>query len=379
MRKMQKYLTKIALTVIVVLLGFTMVSCHVGRFFYWNFADINDYKKFPSLPVNKAGTEFLFYEKSPQISPEVPLIFAGTADTPGFDTFLENHKTVAFLIIRHDTILYENYFDSYADSAIIPSFSLSKSFVSALVGIAVGEGFIKSTSQPITDFIPELKQNDPRFEKITLEDLLNMRSGIRFDEGYSNPFADMAKYYYGLKLKNYISQLKIESPPNEQYNYISVNVLLLGIAVENATGKKLSQYLQEKIWQPLGMEFDASWSIDSKRDEQIKAFCCINARTRDFAKFGRLYLNNGRYNGMQIIPETWVGKTMSVINDSRDSQNYSYTYNWRVKDDGAIFAKGVLGQYIYVFPKKNVIIVRLGKKTDGINWPYFIEKICEKL
>jgi CubicO group peptidase (beta-lactamase class C family) len=321
----------------------------------------------------------LFYEKSPQIRPEVPLIYAGIADTFSFDKFLENHETVAFLIIRNDTILYENYFDSYADSAIIPSFSLSKSFVSALVGIAVGEGFIKNTNQPITDFIPELKQNDPRFEKITLEDLLNMRSGIRFDEGYSNPFADMAKYYYGLNLKNYVSQLKIESPPNEKYNYISVNVLLLGMAVENATGKKLSQYLQEKIWQPLGMEFDASWSVDSKKDNQIKAFCCINARTTDFAKFGRLYRNYGRHNGKQIIPENWVRKTMTVINDSRDSQNYSYTYNWRVKDDGAIFAKGVLGQYIYVFPQKNIIIVRLGKKTDGINWPYFMEKICEKL
>ncbi len=379
MKTLQKYLSRIILLSLMVFIIFSMVSCHLARYFYWNFADINDYKKFPSLPVEKATTDFSFQKKNFEIVPKVPQVFNGTSDSVGFDEFLENHKTIAFLIIRNDSIIYENYFSGCADSAIVPSFSLSKSFVSALVGIAIGEGSIKNTRQPITDFIPELTKNDPRFEKITLEDLLNMRSGIRFNEGYSNPFADMAKYYYGLNLNKYLKKLEIESPPNEKYNYVSVNVQLLGIAVERATDKKLNQYLEEKIWKPLEMEFDASWSLDSKKDNQIKAFCCINARARDFAKFGLLYLNNGKYNGNQIIPAEWVKKTMTIINDSRDSQNYLYTYNWRVKEDGAIFAKGVLGQYIYVFPGKNIIIVRLGKKSDGIKWAYFMEKVCEGL
>lgn len=376
---MKRYLNRIAQPVFLIFIILSMSSCYVARFFYWNFADINDYKKFQSLPVAKDGATFNFKRKSPEITPGLPENINPDTKTNKFDLYLEVHKTVAFLIIRNDSILYEKYFKGFSDSSIIPSFSVSKSFVSALVGIAINEGYIKSTKQAITDFIPELKQNDPRFENISLENLLNMRSGIRFNEGYSNPFADMAKYYYGRNLNKYITKLKIELPPGEKYEYISVNTELLGIAVERATGKKLSEYLEEKIWKPLEMEYDASWSIDSKMDQQIKAFCCINARARDFAKFGRLYLNGGKYNGRQIIPAGWVKRSMSVINDSRDSQHYPYTYQWRVKDDGAIFAKGVLGQYIYIFPAKNVIIVRLGKNTAGINWAAFMENLCKEL
>ncbi len=364
---------------LVAFISLTLTSCHVGRYFFWNFADINDYKKFPSLPIEKASDEFSFKGKSVTTNLTVPQIFEEKSGVITFDEFQKNHKTVAFMIIRNDSILYEKYYSGYDDSAIIPSFSLSKSFISALIGIAIDEDFIKNVHQPITDFIPELKQNNPRFENITLEHLLNMRSGIRFNEGYSNPFADMAKYYYGRNLNKYLAQLKIETPPDEKYNYLSVNTLLLGIALERATGKKLNQYLEEKIWKPLNMEFDASWSIDSKKDNQIKSFCCINARTRDFAKFGRLYLHNGKYNNQQIIPEEWIKKTMAITNDSKDSQDYAYNYSWRIKEDGAIFAKGVLGQYIYVFPEKNIIIVRLGKKTDGINWAEFMEQICADL
>jgi CubicO group peptidase (beta-lactamase class C family) len=354
-------------------------ACHIGRFFYWNFAGINDYKKFPQVPVDKGGEVFYFHESDTEFQPVLPLGFLGKNKNLSFDNFLKENKTVAFLIIRNDSILYEKYFDNYADSSIIQSFSISKAFTSALTGIAIKEGYIESTVQPITDFIPELLENDPAFSKIRIEDLLNMRSGIKFNEGYSNPFADMAKYYYGLNLTKYITKLKIEEPPDQSYNYISVNSLLLGMAIERATGRQLNEYLQEKIWIPLGMEYDATMNVDSKKDNQTKVFCCVNARTRDFARFGRLYLNKGNWNGQQIIPEQWVEKSMTIINDSRDSQNYPYTYQWRVKEDGAIFAKGVLGQYIYVDPAKNVIIVRLGKKSKGVNWAGLMEEICGEL
>ncbi len=354
-------------------------ACHVGRFFYWNFADINDYKKFPQVPVDNGGEVFYFDESNKEIEPALPVDFLEKNKNLSFDNFLEEKKTVAFLVIRNDSILYERYFDGYADSSIIPSFSISKAFTSALMGIAIEEGYIESTGQPITDFIPELLENDPAFGKIRMEDLLNMRSGIKFNEGYSNPFADMAKYYYGKDLTKYITKLKIEEPPNQSYNYISVNSLLLGMAIERATGRQLNEYLQEKIWIPLGMEYDATMNVDSKKDNQAKVFCCINARTHDFARFGRLYLNKGNWNGQQIVPEQWVEKPMTIINDSRDSQNYPYTYYWRVKEDGAIFAKGVLGQYIYIDPAKNVIIVRLGKKSKGVHWAGLMEGLCGEL
>ncbi|MBE0637640.1 MAG: serine hydrolase [Bacteroidales bacterium] len=354
-------------------------SCHVGRYFYWNYAGITDYKKFPSEPVSSGEKIYYFEQPAEKMTPALPGPFATDDKSVDLRSFLDQRETVAFLVIRNDTILMEEYFDKYTEDAIIASFSLSKSFISALTGILIAEGYIQSVHEPVTDFLPELLTADLRFGDITLEHLLNMRSGIRFNEGYSNPFSDMAKYYYGTNLNRYIRKLKIERPPDEVYDYISVNNQLLGMALERATGKHLPELLEEKIWKPLGMEYDASWSVDSKRNRQTKAFCCINARAVDLAKFGRLYLNKGNWNDKQIIPEAWVDSTMRIVNDSRDSQGYPYTYQWRVKEDGAIFAKGVLGQYIYVFPKKNIIIVRMGKKDGGMVWPEFFERLCEQL
>ena len=354
-------------------------SCHVGRYFYWNFADVRDYKKFPSVPVDKSDTPFHFQTGGEQRRIELPEKYQKKDKPQNLAKFLDDHKTLAFLVIRNDTILMEKYFSGYDESSVIPSFSVSKVFVSALTGTAIDEEAIGSVNDPVTNYLPELLNNDPRFADITIEHLLNMRSGIRFNEGYANPFADMAKYYYGRHLKKYISKLRIERPPGEVYKYISVNTLLLAMIIENATGRQLNEYLSEKIWQPLGMEFDATWSTDRAKDGQIKAFCCINARARDFAKFGRLYVNGGKWNGKQVVPEDWVDKSLFIANDSRDSQGYPYHYQWRVLKNGSAFAKGVLGQYIYIHPEKELIIVRMGKKSAGVVWAEFFEEVSKTL
>jgi len=245
------------------------------------------------------------------------------------------------------------------------------------MGIAIDEGYISGTDEIITNYLPELA--DPGFEKITIEDLLNMRSGIKFNEGYVNPFAEMPKYYYGRNILKYIKKLKIKEAPGKNYDYVSVNIILLGLIIERATKTKLNKYMEEKIWQPLGMQSDASWSVDSKKYKTIKSNCCINGNVVDFAKFGRLYLNKGNWNGNQIIPEEWVVRSTSINNDSRDSQDYPYTYQWRVLENGAFFAKGILGQYIFVFPEKNLIFVRLGKKTAKIDWADLFVELSERL
>jgi hypothetical protein len=358
------------------LLALPLTSCHVGRYFYWNYASIKDHKKFPSETIQKGEDVFHFMPKPSGTDLKVPPQFLEKDDRQTLGEFLEKHKTVAFIVIRNDTMLMEEYFDGYAHDDIINSFSVAKSFVSALVGIAISEGSIRSADQPVTVFLPELAKTDPRFGNITFNHLLNMRSGIKFNEGYANPFADMAKYYYGTNLKKYITQLTIERPPDEVYDYISANTQLLGMALERATGKSMANYLEDKIWKQTGMSYNATWSMDSKRNRQIKAFCCLNARPIDLAKFGRLYLNNGQYNSLQIIPKEWIAQTMTIINDSRDSQGYPYTRQWRVKNNGAIFAKGILGQYIYVYPQKNIIIVRMGKNEGSIIWAEFFERLC---
>lgn len=366
-------------TLILLTLTFTLSACHVGRYFYWNFADARDYKKFPSVEIEKGEQPFYFYESDHQVDISVPDSCIAGEETDHLATFLDKHKTLAFLVIRNDSVLFEEYFSEYDESSVIPSFSVSKVFVSALTGIAIDEGKISSCEDPITKYLPELLDNDLRFAYITIEDLLNMRSGIRFNEGYANPFADMAKYYYGRNLRKYISKLKIENPPDQTYNYISVNSLLLTMIIERAVEMPLNIYLSEKIWQPLGMEFDATWNTDKKHDGQIKGFCCINGRARDFAKFGRLYINNGNWGGKQIVPEDWVKKSLSITNNSLDSQGYPYHYHWRVLEDGSAFAKGVLGQYIFINPRKNIIIVRMGKKSDGVNWAAFFTQLGNDL
>ncbi len=238
------------------------------------------------------------------------------------------------------------------------------------------EGYIYSASQSITFFLKELP---PKFDPVTIEDLLNMRSGIDYDEGYTNPFADMPKFYYGTDLLSYIKKLKVKGPPDQEYDYISVNTILLGLIVERATNTRLNVYLQEKIWKPLGMESDASWSVDSYEHKVFKANCCINAVARDYVRFGLLYLNRGKWNGEQIVPAKWVDRSLSIINDSRDSQGYPYTYQWRVLQNGAFFAKGILGQYIIVIPDRDLVFVRLGKKVAATDWMELCLQLSEQL
>ena len=198
----------------------------------------------------------------------------------------------------------KSYYRGNDETLQVPSFSMAKSFTSALMGIAVSEGYIEDVHDPVTKYLPELK--DPALKDVTLEHLLNMRSGIKSREFYYSPFSDVAKYYYGRNIPKYVKKTKVEREPDERFHYNSLNTQLLGMTVKRATGKPLATYLEEKIWKPLGMEFPASWSIDSRTSATEKAFCCINARARDYAKFGRLYLNKGRWNGKQIIP-MWVG------------------------------------------------------------------------
>ncbi len=352
-------------------------SCHVARYVWWNYADIHDTEKFPVVPIDKPAVSKSLTHSISDIKIPLPTSFIKEEREISLETYLQEHKTVAFLVIRNDTLLYEKYFGGFTRESVLPSFSVAKSFVSALVGIAIREGKIKSVDQPVTDFIPEL--SDQGFKAVTLKDLLEMRSGIKFNEGYSNPFGEMGKFYYGLDLKKYTLALKTQIPPGDVYNYQSANTQLLAIALERATGMKLPAYMGEKIWRPMGSEYPASWSVDSKRNNESKAFCCINARAVDFAKFGQLYLHHGMAGQDTVVPPGWVSESLKISNNSRDSQGYPYTYHWRVLNSGDFFAKGILGQYIYVCPAKKIVIVRFGKKSGGVAWGKLFRELIRSL
>lgn len=292
----------------------------------------------------------------------------GKEEQVSFDDYLKENKTVAFLIIRNDTILYERYFKGYDKAAIVPSFSMAKSVTSMLIGIAVGEGLIKSVEEPITNYIPGLQKG---MEKITIRHLLQMTSGIKFNESYFNPFGDAATFYYGRNLRKSVKKIRPEHEPGTRYQYSSGNTQMLGLVLEYALkGQTVSAYLQEKLWQPMGMEYDASWSIDKKKNGLEKTFCCINARARDFAKLGRLYVNKGNWNGRQLVPESWVKESTRYDTTAGSAGYYQYQW-WLPRRGGEFIAQGILGQFIYGNPAKNLVIVRLGSKDKNINWGFF--------
>jgi len=357
-------LNKPAWTVIIIMTSILMNSCQVGRFVFYNFADIKDYKKFQSRPLHTDSLKFNFYTTDHGKFPKT--INYNDKNNIPFDKFLEDNNTVAFLIIKNDTIQYEKYFKGYDQERIVPSFSMAKSVTSILIGCAIDEGFIKSVDEPITNYIPELKKNG--FDKVTIKHLLQMTSGIKFNESYVNPFGDAASFYYGLNLRKEIGKMKIKAEPGKQFEYVSGNTQLLGLVLERSLkGKTITQYLQDKLWTPLGMEYDASWSTDRKKNGLEKTFCCINARARDFAKIGRLYQNKGNWNGKQIVSTKWVEESTKLDMTDGSVQYYQYQW-WLPTPNGDFMAQGILGQFIYVNPSKNLIIVRLGKNEGKANW-----------
>ncbi|MDT8393997.1 MAG: serine hydrolase [Bacteroidales bacterium] len=349
-------------------------GCHVGRVISLHSADVNDHKRFPAYTIKKSDQPFHFSTGRKETIPIVPDYPGNNGKYSDFDHFLEDHHTRAFLVIRNDSILYERYFDGMSAGDRMPSFSVAKSFVSALTGIAVDEGYISSVSDPITNYLNGFKHGG--VENVTIKNLLNMRSGLRFSETYYNPFGHAARFYYGNNLKKYVYRLGMNEKPGEKYYYNSANTVILAMIIEESTGKKFTEYFEEKIWTKMGTEYDASWNYDSEKHGMVKAFCCLNAAPRDFAKFGRLYLNHGMYDGKEVIPSEWVDYTMNIHNDSRDSENYPYTYYWRVLENGNAFAKGILGQYIYLVPSKNLIIIRMGKKQGKISWSKLFGEIA---
>jgi CubicO group peptidase (beta-lactamase class C family) len=344
----------------------------MGRFVYYNFANITDHEIFPYRTAVNDSVKFTF--ETP-VKPRFPKTLTLGSTEVNFDEYLEKNKTVAFLIIKNDSIQYEKYFKGYDEASVVASFSMAKSVTSMLIGCAIDDGLIKSVDEPVTNYIPEFKNEE--LSSVTIKNLLQMTSGIKFNESYYNPFGDAATFYYGRNLRKGIYKRKLYAQPGTTYSYSSGDTQILGLVLERALkGKAITQYLQEKIWKPLGMEYDATWSLDREKDGLEKTFCCLNARARDFAKVGRLYLNKGNWNGTQIVPQSWVEE--STTPDTAEGGVGYYKYQWWLEQNGNYAAKGILGQYIFVCPSKNLVIVRLGEDWGDSPWDYIFNMLAEQ-
>ncbi|RTY78000.1 class C beta-lactamase-related serine hydrolase [Flavobacterium sp. LS1P28] len=362
---------------LVVLLS-TLSSCDVLRSLrYGGIPSQSDYKHFPQRVVNNEGPVYNFYKsnKEYQLGTKIGVINRDFNSTNvSLDSFATLHKTLTFLIIRNDTIVYERYNNGYTSNSFVSSFSMAKPFVSTLIGIAIDEGKIKSENDYIINYLPEFKDK-VGWEKITIKNLLQHTSGIRFTDRELNPASDNAAFYWGDNLRERMLNLNLECPPNTKFRYSSANTLLLGYIIEKVTGGTISKYLENKIWKPLGMEAPASWSLDRKDDKAIeKSFCCLQARAIDFAKLGRLYLNGGNWIGNQIVSKKWI--EYSTHSDPSGNNKHFYNNNWGIGPlkYGSYFAVGLFGQYLYVYPEKNIIIVRFGD-TETSNHPNYWQEV----
>lgn len=269
--------------------------------------------------------------------------------------------TIAYVIIKNDSIWFEDYYENYNEASKSNSFSMAKSYVTALLGKAIMQGHIKSLDQPICDFIPEFC--DGQAAKVTVGDLSSMSSGSNWDERYYSPFSITTRAYFDDDLEKVAESVKIVNEPGQAFKYASGDTQLLAIVLEKATGKKLYDYLTEELWKPLNCENQALWQIDSKDHDLVKAYCCIASNAKDFARLGKLYKDHGKWNGKQVLDSSFIAKCITP----RFPESPEYGYGWWMKDLGSkhfFMMRGHLGQYVLVEPNDNIIIVRLGHQKS---------------
>lgn len=278
------------------------------------------------------------------------------------EKFLLDSRTVAFLVIKNDSILYEDYFDGFNETSKVNSFSITKSYMSALLGIALRSGYIDSLEQPVRDFLPDL--TGPYADLVTMEDLVSMASGLDWNEDYYFPMNITTASYFTTDLKELMYNIPISNPPGQVYNYQSGSIQLLSMVIAQATKKSVTSFMHESIWEPLGYEQDAYWPLDSDRKNSEKGFCCIASNARDFARLAKLYKDYGKWNRKQIIDSSYVVKSLTPRFEN--GKNFGYSFWLKEYDNRKTFMmRGHLGQYVIVFPEEDLIVVRLGHKKHG--------------
>ena len=319
-------------------------------------AFLEDYKEFDNVKIEN---------DVPQPWPKHK-DYNSVSETERLQKYNEAYGAIAYVIIKNDSIWFENYYDGFDENSKTNSFSMAKSYVSGLMGKAIEEGYIKSLDQPVSDFFPEFSEG--LAAKLTVGDLSSMASGTNWDEKYYSPLSITTRASFDDDLKKFILGLKVIKEPGQAYKYSSGDTQLLAMVIEKATGKKLYNYLTESFWKPLGSENETLWQVDSKEHDLVKAYCCIASNAKDFARFGKLYKDHGKWKGEQLLDSAFVAK--SITPRFAESPQYGYGF-WMQKRNGKSFfmMRGHLGQYVIVEPEDNIIIVRLGhqKSPDAAN------------
>lgn len=355
-------------------------------------SDVQDYLRFPERAIaNPAQPSPLVNDPHPEWFTQITYTVDGEPQQSSVDELMERTRTQALIILQSDPaggdrILYEKYYNGYTRDSIVTSFSSAKSFNSALIGFAIADGLIGSVDDRMVQYLPELAGRG--LDEMTIRDLLLMSSGIAYREDENMipllgaPFSDDALTYYYPDLRRIALQRVRagDEPVGERFHYNNYHPILEGMILERVTGMHVAEYLEEKIWLPLGMEYPASWSLDSAATAFEKMESGLNGRAIDFARFGLLFLHAGNRRGQQLLPAEWVRESTGP--DPQDRRPWSvwpeypkgggyYRYHWwgHVRADGHydFSAAGHLGQYIYVCPQKSLVIARYGEDEAGVD------------
>ncbi len=305
---------------------------------------------------------------------QLPETYHYQGEEKSIQDFLEDTWTTGFIVLKDGNILYEEYFLGNQEDTKVISWSVSKSIVSALVGIAIDDGYIKDIQEPVTNYVPTLQESG--YSEVPIKDILQMSSGIHFNEDYADFNSDINRMgralAFNTSIDEFVTSLESEREPGTYNNYVSMDTQVLAMLLREATGQNLTDYMENKLWSKMGMEEDAHWLLDRKGMEL--AFGGLNAVLRDYARFGLLYMNGGSYNGQEVVPAWWVKDSVTPDSphlmpgrkgpDQEELMGYGYQWWLPADTDGDFMAIGIYNQYIWIHPELGVVIVKSSAYPD---------------
>lgn len=300
----------------------------------------------------------------------LPLPQGQPLNIPGIEQYMAGQRSAGIVILQDGKVRFERYGLDFDANGRWTSFSVAKSFTSTLVGAAIQDGYIKSLDDKVSEYIPGLRGS--AYDDVSIRELLTMSSGVKWNEDYEDPNSDVARFNNakpepGMDATvSYMRKLPRAHPPGEVWHYNTGETNLIGVLVSSATKKPLAQYLQEKVWQQAGMESPATWLLGASGHEI--AGCCIQATTRDYARFGLFVLGGGVAGGKQIVPPDWFAQATVKQKDIGDP-GHGYGYQWWTYDDGSVAAQGIFGQGIFIDPKRKLVIASNANWTRATKGP----------
>ena len=318
--------------------------------------DLDDYKIFNNNTV-KTGTPQPWQRSSIYNKKHLP---------DSTNAVLAKYHTTAFLVLQNDSLVYESYHEDGGKDVISNSFSVAKSVINILTGIALKEGKIKSLDDKVGHYLESFRSGGR--EKITIRNLMTMSSGLAWDEEYSSLLSPTTEAYYGTDLPKLMAKSGMATTPGTLCTYKTIDVQTLSEVLRSATGMSISEYASKKLWSKIGAEQNALWAVDHKGGEE-KAYCCFSAEASDFARIGQLYLDSGNWKGEQIVDPAFVklSVTPNLIKDEERNPTDYYGYLWWIIEynhEQIFYARGIKGQYVIVVPSKHIVIVRLGQERS---------------